>query len=107
MNLLPKNIPARFKNALGLHTTSNRMILEASRRAGFPMPDIRKALVTINRLNLSDLLADCRTEGQGAVSLPTLSRALHGVGENEMAKSLLADALKLDFVKNNKNSKLR
>ncbi len=95
MNLLAKIIPSRVKQAWRLYIVPNRILLETSRDLNFPMPLIRKALITINKINLSELLDNCRTEGEKAVSLPTLSRALHGGGENSDAKTILAKALGL------------
>lgn len=92
MNLLP-----RFKNLFA--KPANQVILETSRELGFPMREIRQALITLNKVSLTDLVRNARANGH-PLSLPTMSRALKGINSNtrrvQTARTLVADSLNLD-----------
>ena len=66
----------------------NRVALDGLRELGFSMPEIRKALIDLNGINIRRL-------GNGEVSVPTLYNTVKGKRVNEAAMSILADSLRL------------
>jgi len=68
----------------------NRSALQNLVKLGFPLKNIRRALIVLNEINLSS-----EVENE-SISLPTLSNTLRGKQANEAAKALLAKKLNIE-----------
>jgi len=68
----------------------NRAALRKLKRLGYPLANIRKALVQLNGLKLSDI-----SENQVAPS--NISRTLSGIQNSQTAKELISSKLNLDI----------
>ncbi len=80
MNFLGKRISNRIKRTFSV--PPNKILLECSREAGFDMPEIRRALIALNRVNMNAVTeAHNRQDGSMIVSPATMSRAINGRGE--------------------------
>ena len=98
MNLLAKTFSFRKKKAPQPARNPNRVLLHAALDLNRPMPDVRRSLITINRISLSDLVHDHnRQNPDNTISISTLSRVLNGDDSNgnELAKQILAGSLDL------------
>ncbi len=82
MDLLPKKIRRIWKQ----FTTPNQILFETSKRLGFSITSIRRSLITINEINLSEVISrhNKRVQGEEQISLPTMSRAIN-LGRNAKA----------------------
>lgn len=97
MNFLAKRFSKGIKKTL-IPKNPNRVLLETATYLDLPISAIRRSLITINRISLSEIVEHHnKANPDKTVSISTLSRVLNGDDNNgnEIAKKLLADTLGL------------
>jgi len=68
----------------------NRTALRKLKRLGYPLANIRKALVQLNGLKLSDI-------SENKVNPANISRTLSGIQNSQISKKLISSKLNLDI----------
>jgi len=89
MNPLQLFIPTRLKRYLQARNEPNRKALREIKRLGFSPAEVRRALISINGVNVSAL-----KDGK-PISIGTLHNTINGKRDNPEAKEIIAEALGL------------
>jgi hypothetical protein len=69
----------------------NRVVLNYLKHLGYPMVDIRKALIALNNINITELA----TRPDITVQAPLMHAVIYGRRENKQAREAIAGELKL------------
>jgi hypothetical protein len=90
MSFLKRNIIKLNKFIQG-ENDKNRVALIYLRHLGYPMVDIRKALIALNKINITELA----TRPDITVQAPLMHAVIYGRRENKQAREAIAGQLNL------------
>jgi hypothetical protein len=90
MSFLKRNLTKLNKFIQG-DNGKNRVVLNYLKHLGYPIQDIRKALIVLNRINITELA----TRPDITVQAPLMHAVVYGRRENKQAREVLAEQLQL------------
>lgn len=89
MNILQNFVDSKLNKIIQAESCRNRAALKCLDKLGFPLPDIRNALIKANRIKVSKL-----ADGH-SIKSPTIYNTIYGKRANDTAKSVVSEALNL------------